>query len=84
MKNITLAIIAITLIATAIVGYILAQKFMRDMAIDGCYQTGRATITTDDDREVIIPDGYWFEACIKNKGYEGITVEMQNNDNDNK
>lgn len=77
MKNVILTIIAITLIIAAVVGFNLAGKYMRDTAIDGCYQTGRAAITTDDGVEVVIPDGYWFDQCMKNKGYEGITVEKK-------
>jgi spermidine/putrescine-binding protein len=80
MKNAILGIIAITLIVTAVVGFNLAGKAMRDSAIDGCYQTGRITITNADGNNAEVPDNYWFDQCMEKKGYDIRASEESDNE----
>lgn len=49
----------------------LAEKFVKNQAIDGCYQAGRVTRTTgtgEDAQTIEIPESSWLNSCLKDKG----------------
>lgn len=46
--------------------YLSAQKYIKQEAMDGCMQAGRLTLA---DKNVVVPENYWYQLCMKHKGY---------------
>ena len=70
MKYIIGSIFAIITLVTVIVAYIVVQKALHNQAIDGCLQAGRLSFVNEQKYQATTPDGYWFDYCMKEKGYK--------------
>lgn len=70
MKYVIGIILTIVIVVTAIVAYIVAQKAIHNQAIDGCMQAGRLSFVNAQKYQATTPDGYWFDYCMKEKGYK--------------
>ncbi|HVF69648.1 MAG TPA: hypothetical protein VNA13_03725 [Xanthomonadales bacterium] len=69
MKNTLLGIIIIITVIAAVVAFNITGKMLKDQAIDGCYQTGRLEFTNGAGQKANVPDNFWFNECMKKKGY---------------
>lgn len=70
MKYIIGVLITILAVAISIVAYITVQKIAYNQAIDGCMQAGRLTFKNAQGYEANTPDNYWYQLCMKEKGYK--------------
>lgn len=43
-------------------------QFVKNNAIDGCYQASRVIKTSEDGSSTEIPETSWLESCMKQKG----------------
>lgn len=57
----------ITVVALSL-GFFLAHLSIRNQAFDGCFQAGKASFKNEAGQNVTVPDGYWYELCLKEKG----------------
>jgi hypothetical protein len=49
---------------------VLAEKAVKNAAIDGCYQAARVTRVSSDEATIAIPETAWMNNCMKEKGYK--------------
>ena len=70
MKYLQTIIIAVVLVVTLLLSYIVAQKWIKYQAIDGCMMAGRASFKNEGGQNVTVPDYYWLNFCMKQKGLE--------------
>ena len=68
MKNVSLTILTVLLAITVFLAYTAMQKYMRQQAIDDCLHAGIAKFTNEAGQDVEVPDGYWYDFCMKEKG----------------
>lgn len=68
MKYINTIIIAVVLMVAVLLSYVSAQKWMKNSAIDGCMMAGRAQFKNEGGQNVQVPDYWWLEFCMKQKG----------------
>lgn len=69
-KLINSLIIAAALAAISGVMYIQSDKAIHQMAIDGCLQTARLQTKTANKENITVPENYWYNYCMKEKGYK--------------
>ena len=64
-------IIALTILGIAAIAayYLIAQKSLKNSAIDGCLKTASIQIV-DGKQTVETPENYWYTLCLKEKGYK--------------
>lgn len=67
MKNIILIIITLTLVVAVLAGVFLAQKAIKNQAIDDCLKAGVAKFVNEAGQDVEVPDGYWYDFCMSEK-----------------
>lgn len=66
--QIGLVIIGVAIAAGVYMANILGTEFIKNTAIDGCYGTAQL-IETQEGREIVTPENYWFTKCMQEKGY---------------
>lgn len=60
--------IVLGLIALSAVVYVQSEKFIKNQAIDGCFQTAKVQFKNGN-TDVTAPENYWYNLCMENKGY---------------
>jgi hypothetical protein len=68
MKQLILTIILILGLVAGVLAYITAQTAIKNQAIDGCLQAGRAAFKNAQGMEMNVPEDYWYKFCMKEKG----------------
>ncbi|HSW47701.1 MAG TPA: hypothetical protein VLG67_01350 [Candidatus Saccharimonadales bacterium] len=68
MKQMILTIILILGLVAGVLAYTTAQNVIKNQAIDGCLHAGLAKFKNPAGQDVEVPDGYWYEFCMKEKG----------------
>jgi hypothetical protein len=70
MKQLNGIILIIILLVVGVLAYGLAQKAINNQAIDGCLGAGIAKFKNGAGQDVEVPEEYWYEFCMKEKGLE--------------
>lgn len=69
IKSIASSIIALSLIALTAVLYMQSTKAMKNQAVDGCMRAAQLQMKKDG-ATILTPDMYWYNLCMKEKGYK--------------
>lgn len=56
------------LLVLAGVIYTQSNRFVKNQAIDGCYQTGKVQFNKNN-QQYDVPENYWYNLCMEKKGY---------------
>ncbi len=70
MKQIILTIILVLGLVVAGLTYVIAQNTIKNQAIDGCLQAGKAQFKNAQGYTMTVPEEYWYKFCMKEKGME--------------
>lgn len=62
--------IAVAIIVLAIISYTQSEKAIKTQAIDGCLQVARLQTKTAKNETITLPENYWYEYCMKEKGFK--------------
>lgn len=70
MNTIKFGLMFVVVIVALGLTYITAEKAIRYWAIDGCYSIAKAQFKNPAGQDVIVPDFYWYNLCLKEKGLQ--------------